>query len=121
MWSSIINQKTENGFEIVQKAFSHSIILKFQNSNCTQCGMCELLCPKEAIKVKTEFPIEFNESYFKEYDLIIKITPILLVIECKKTSSPKSQEPESYNWIKKSKEIYRRTKRKIQQTSGILI
>ena len=74
----------------------------------------------ETVEIKIKFPFEYNESYFKEFDLIIRLPPILIVIECKKTASPKSQEPESYKWIKTSKKIIKKTKRKIKLLNYLL-
>ena len=76
--------------------------------------------PIETVEIKIKFPIEYDESYFKEFDLIIRMPPILIVVECKKTTSLKSQEPESYKWIKTSKKIIRRTKRKIELLNTLL-
>ncbi len=76
--------------------------------------------PIETIEIKIKFPFEYEESYFKEFDLVIKLPPILIVIECKKTAYPKSQEPESYKWIQTSKKIFRRTKRKIKLLNNLL-
>lgn len=60
LWSHIINQKTSNGFKIVQKTYTYVINLTFINSKCFRCGMCELLCPKTAIKL-----IDDNENFIK--------------------------------------------------------
>ena len=63
LWSQIINEKTSEGFQITQKTYSYVINLTFTNCKCVRCGICELICPKAAIKlVDDDNFIEIDEE-----------------------------------------------------------
>ena len=52
LWSQIYNKKSSDGFQVTQKSFTHTINLHYIRSRCTRCGICELICPKTAIKLE---------------------------------------------------------------------
>jgi len=54
MYSSITNEKTTDGFQIIQKSYSHEIKLIYSLDKCAFCGICENICPKNAIIINKE-------------------------------------------------------------------
>ena len=60
MWSSIKNEKTDEGFQIIQKSFSHVILIKHDHDKCVLCAMCERICPKNAISLKKQVSNEID-------------------------------------------------------------
>ena len=51
MYSSIKKEETSDGFQIIQKSYSHVIKLIYNQNKCAICGICEIICPKEAISI----------------------------------------------------------------------
>ncbi|NHI92281.1 MAG: 4Fe-4S dicluster domain-containing protein [Candidatus Lokiarchaeota archaeon] len=62
VWSQVINEKTLDGFMICQKTYAYTINLRFINRNCVECGICEILCPKTAIKLVKDNKIQIDEN-----------------------------------------------------------